>query len=304
MILFKQKGPHLFREDAYREFCYSVDAYGAYQPASFLYLCMESFRDELNEFGIDLTRPVSFTPNEESLPWKFERKSIKNPSFYGLVTRLETDKDLYEIQSFLDEGKNVLALIPNEINFTYNQYNNLEKNSIKKLFEKLGLEKFINKINFSSKDYSSKKEMWWEEIEISKGRLFITEDSFVSDAYYLKSYNETNEIIDRRKKLITQLITNREPLLFINTFPILNTWVTHELTSLNITVKNFGKTISNLKVLLNQSNQVIIQSPIEFYIEKLDSRKEATFTFFFKFSTIGNIYPIDSISIESTPKSR
>ena len=54
MIQYQHIGPHLFREDAFREYAYSVDAYGSDQPASFIYCCFEAFKDLLRSKGICL----------------------------------------------------------------------------------------------------------------------------------------------------------------------------------------------------------------------------------------------------------
>jgi hypothetical protein len=44
MLLVEHKAPHLYLEDAYKEYSWSVDQ-GAYQPASFIFLSFDGFRN-------------------------------------------------------------------------------------------------------------------------------------------------------------------------------------------------------------------------------------------------------------------
>ena len=54
MIPVTHRAYHLFREDAYREYCLSADTLGSYQPASYIYLCHEGFYDLCAAQGIQL----------------------------------------------------------------------------------------------------------------------------------------------------------------------------------------------------------------------------------------------------------
>jgi len=111
---------HLFREDAYREYCWSVDAWGAYQPASFIYLCFEAFRDAAARESLLLITPVIFSVQGEArkgFPTRSEREwaSRAFKRDYGLICRLETQADAKRVEEILQRGDNVIALLPNEI---------------------------------------------------------------------------------------------------------------------------------------------------------------------------------------------
>lgn len=115
MLTVEHRAFHLYREDAYREYCWSVDAYGAYQPASFIYLCFESFRDACALFGLRLLyRSPQTEPNH--FPWRFERESPSEATPpRGLLLRIENDAAAASALDALDKGRNVIALIPSEL---------------------------------------------------------------------------------------------------------------------------------------------------------------------------------------------
>src|SRR5579871_3836288 len=110
---------HLFREDAYREYCWSVDAWGAYQPASFIYLCFEAFRDATARESLLLTmRAVTDQARKQhSFPTRAEREwaSHSIERHYGLVCRLDNQKTAELVEESLQRGDNVIALLPNEM---------------------------------------------------------------------------------------------------------------------------------------------------------------------------------------------
>ena len=95
MITVEHRAAHLFREDAYREYCWSVDAYGAYQPASFIYLSYESLYQQMKNFGIRLywSNDKGKT-NDEDFPFKHERFATNTGNAYGLITRLTQESEL------------------------------------------------------------------------------------------------------------------------------------------------------------------------------------------------------------------
>lgn len=296
MIPFKQIGPHLFREDAYREFCLSTDLYGAHQPASFVYLCMESFRDHLSKYSINLTREKdSRSKDTIEFPWKYERLANNDNQFYGLVTRLDNHDSLYQVKEYLSSNKNVLLLIPNEIGSIYNYFFRSDiLDKVKQYLIEMELDRFIPKIK---NEMNNKKEIWWNEIQTIRGRLFVTEDSFISDAYYLKGYCKTEKNTKSLEELVKNFAISRNSIFLVNTYPVLNYWVCHEVTSININLKNFGPTIKNSKVLIITSKNILAQSPIEFYIEKLTPLEEITFAVQFIFRVTGCYSPIEDIQI-------
>jgi len=296
MIPYKQIGAHLFREDAYREFCYSTDAYGAYQPASFIYLSMESFRDHLSQYSINLTRERKLqSESTDEIPWKFERHSISDSKFYGLITRLDSLDSLKLANEYLSLNKNVLLLLPNEIGSLYNWFFGTDFHcKIKQYLSDMKLDKYIPKL---TNKLNNKKEIWWDEVQTNSGRLFVTEDSFISDAYYLRKCCKTKENTEKLENLVNNLAISRNSLFLVNTFPSLNQWVCHEMTSININIKNFGPTIVNSKVFITISENIIAQSPIEFFIDKLNPLEEITFALQFKFRVAGFYSPIKDIQI-------
>ncbi|MEJ5229962.1 MAG: DUF4145 domain-containing protein [Pseudothermotoga sp.] len=92
MIVVDHRAFHLYREDAYREYCWSVDAWGSYQPASFIYLCFEAFKDSCAEYGLQLVfRPGHKT--QDYFPWRYERDSVsEDVRARGLILRIEKAK--------------------------------------------------------------------------------------------------------------------------------------------------------------------------------------------------------------------
>ena len=75
MLMIEHRAIHPYREDAYREYCWRVDAYGAYQPASFIYLCFEAFKDACIRYRLRLMYRSTHS-RQDHFPWRFERDSI------------------------------------------------------------------------------------------------------------------------------------------------------------------------------------------------------------------------------------
>lgn len=114
MLTVEHKAFHLYREDAYREYCWSVDAWGQYQPASFIYLCFESFRDACAQLGLRLL--YRSAQAQDHFPWRFERESPAEATPpRGLVLRIDNEAAAASALDALEQGRNVLALIPSEL---------------------------------------------------------------------------------------------------------------------------------------------------------------------------------------------
>jgi len=89
MLLIEHKANYLYREDAYREYCWSVDAYGSWQSASFIYLSFEAFKDLCLQYGLRLVYTPKISPSKNHFPWRSEQDlQFKNYEFSGLITRI------------------------------------------------------------------------------------------------------------------------------------------------------------------------------------------------------------------------
>lgn len=60
MLLVEHKAPHLYLEDAYKEYSWSVDQ-GAYQPASFIFLSFDGFRNLCRDYNLQLINESNCT---------------------------------------------------------------------------------------------------------------------------------------------------------------------------------------------------------------------------------------------------
>jgi hypothetical protein len=231
MIKYQQIGPHLFREDAYREYCWSVDAYGAYQPASFIYLCFESFRDLMSERGILMMRSPE-NPQSNDIPWRYQTDAISNGPFLGVMARVDSDTNVDIIKNYLQQGHNVLALLPNEISELYGYMRNEdEKTKYLGYLNALGMQAFAPKL---SPKLCNRDDVWWEEVPSEMGRLFVTEDSFVSDAYFMRGYGQSEKNTSALMQLADAVATRQNAHIHFSWENPVPSWVCHEPYTLHL----------------------------------------------------------------------
>ncbi|MHA1252137.1 MAG: hypothetical protein ACTSRP_19280, partial [Candidatus Helarchaeota archaeon] len=245
MLLIDFKAYYLYREDAYREYCWSVDAYGSYQPASFIYLSFEAFRDLCLQYGLRLICTKKISHNKDQFPWKFEQdQRFKNYNFSGLITRIIDLKAADEVKKALTEGKNVIVLLPNEM-FGLHFFKNEDMlNESIKAARELGIKEAEKKIKPSLA--SDKDQLEWEEIRRNeKGRLFVIRDAFLSDGFFMKSYGKTEENLMKIKNLIQEFSIFKYPLLSATIRNVVTIWPCHEPLSLIVEIKNHGPILEN-----------------------------------------------------------
>src|SRR5579885_3587848 len=107
MLLIEHKADFLYREDAYEDYSWYLD-HGAQRPGANLYLCFENFRNLCLDNDLQLLDLSS-----QCFQARNEREKINVPyQFSGLVKRILNIADAREVQKYLYEGKNVLALFP------------------------------------------------------------------------------------------------------------------------------------------------------------------------------------------------
>lgn len=294
MIAYQQIGPHLFREDAYREYCWSVDAYGQYQPASFIYLCFESFRELLSQRGILLMR-VPEHAQQETIPWRYQKNGISSGPFLGLVTRIDSDTDVAVIKKYLHEGHNVLALLPNEINALYgNMRGETEHAKYRGFLNALGLDRFASRL---SAKLCNRDTVWWEEIPSTTGRLFVTEDSFISDAYFMKGYGQTDQNTASIMRLADAFATRRFPHIHLSWENPVSSWVCHEPYTLHLKAKNLGAETEGLTIEIEIPTDAVAMSTLTFATPNLPPLGSVSLAVQLEFRNAGNFKPIMNVNL-------
>ena len=120
-MLVEHNAPYLLREDAYKDYCWAVDAFGLYQPASFIYSCYQSLSELFIEQNIILVEPSAL-----------EDDNVLNVAkVYGLILRIKNNEDVKQINNALLKGNNVIGLIPNECVATWYKGNKEMIESVK-----------------------------------------------------------------------------------------------------------------------------------------------------------------------------
>lgn len=291
MITYQQIGPHLFREDAYREYCWSVDAYSAYQPASFIYLCFEGFRDLLSKRGILLMRGPE--PLEtEAVPWRYQKDGVSNGPFLGIMARIDSDTNVGAIAKCLEQGCNVLALLPNEISGLYGYMKGEnDQSTFRGYLGALGLDAFADRL---SPKLCNREEIWWEEVSTAKGRLFITEDSFVSDAYFMRGYGQTEENTHRLSRLADAFATQRSTHIHFSWGNPVPSWVCYEPYTLHLKARNMGAATEGLIVEIAIPTDAVTMSTLVFATPSLSPLAAISLAMQIEFRNAGEFKPVMS----------
>lgn len=260
MLPIEHKALHLYRINAYREYCWSVDAYGAYQPASFIYLCFESFGDLCKQYGVILIE--SDRPQHVS---------------YGLIRRVEDQEDVQEIQSALVQGKNVIALLPNEIIRLHYGNNKARVDKAIQAAKLLGIEQIKEE---STSNISNRETISWNEIPTNNmGRLFVTRDDWLSDGYFMDGYGKSNENTETLTNLVRELSTFKYRLLMVSLKNQVTVWPCHEPISFVIEIVNYGPQIENASVTIELDDRFEPISPLEREIFNLKTLSKTSFAF-------------------------
>jgi hypothetical protein len=274
MLNIEHRALHLYREDAYREYCWSVDLYGAYQPASFIYLCFESFKDACADIGLRLVYRTTH-PKADHFPWRFERETpLDAAPPWGLVLRIENDEDATAAADALRQGRNVIALIPSEILGLFYPGDDVRLQRAKDAVTQLG----INAADWDFRPCDSKARVRWLEIaKETSGRLFVTCDSFLSDGYFMKGYGWSSENQNKIQSLIRAFASFKAPLLRMSYRNAVSTWPTGEPLTALVDVWNHGPDISGAMLTLNVSPEFEPLSPLDREIHRLRSLQRASF---------------------------
>lgn len=275
MLIVEHRAFHLYREDAYREYCYSVDVYGAYQPASFIYLCFEAFKDTCTRYGLQLVhRPASVT--QQHFPWRFERDSVpetKTPR--GLILRIENDEDVSLARKALCQGRNVIALIPREVLGLFYPQDIERVERAQANIAKLG----VNPREWEFHSLQNPREpVRWVEIETDmSGRLFVTCDSFLSDGYFMKGYGYSDYNQAQINALIQAFARFKSNILRLSYRNTINSWPTGEPLTVFIDVWNHGPDLDQTIMTLNIGREFEPLSPLDRRLPPLRSLEFASF---------------------------
>ena len=283
MLEFLHSAPFLFREDAYSNYCWSVDVYGAYQPASFIYLCSESFSAYCAEKGI---RFLPFIPESDELkafPTKAELCGISTgPELDGLVIRITGTEDVPLIRSYLDEDRNVLLLLPQEwwllLGYSSNelQAHHIE---VSDALSALNVEESADPNDLGLEDqFEPSKGVWWTEIAQIRGRLFLTKDRFISDGFFMKGYGKSDENDLKLESLRRELGTFRSRFLVIELRNSISSWPCHEPMTLIFDIQNKGTTLEEIELSFGFPDSFEIQGVPEFCIPYMAPLDEYSLT--------------------------
>jgi len=249
MIPIAHRTPHLFREDAYKYYCRNVDAYGSYEPSSFIFLSYEAFYDFCKEYGLELICPKQ-EEFEENKTWWFPDKCDrfrKDVPTYGLIDRFFSKENVQEIFEWLKEGKNVIALFPGEVLSLYYRDNTDLFDKAVNAFKELGCQKIPEK--FLEMTNVRDEEIYWEKIDTDfKGKLFITKDTFLSDAFFLSGYGKSDDNTRKLEELLEDFSTFTYPLLRIEPEVHFDHWPCNEPIKMSYKITNHGPAVHNLNL--------------------------------------------------------
>lgn len=275
MLNVEHRAFHLYREDAYRAYCWSVDAYGAYQPASFIYLCFESFKDACAQFGLRLVYGTTRT-REEHFPWRYERETASEDTQpRGLVLRIENNEDAALAVDALRQGRNVIALVPSELLGLFYASDDARLQRAKDGIAQLGVN--ADEWDFRSCVSPKTDVRWVERATDTSGRLFVTRDSFLSDGYFMKGYGWSSENEGAIQSLIRAFASFKSGLLRLSYRNAITTWPTGEPLTVLVDVCNHGPDISGATLALNVGPEFEPLSPLDREIPRLRSLERASF---------------------------
>jgi hypothetical protein len=270
MIQVDHQAYFLFREDAYREYCYSVDAYGQYQPASFIYLCFEEYRDFCIKKNLLLQ---SFSDKDTSgnlHKWRYERMRASFNNVRARILRVHDKEELNKVWKYLNRGENVIALYPKEQLTLHSTKDKEDFEEIESMFTTLdsSLIEFFSKASLGG----DRNHIWWKVIETNtRGKLIITQDSFLSDGYFFKGYgkSEINQVeIDGITEEFRRFKYN---LVDVNLQEESLTWICNEPIEYILTLTNHGPLIDDFTFTVNINEDFEPLSTLEFKIKNFPS---------------------------------
>ena len=288
MLAIEHKAYHLYREDAYREYCMSVDIYQAYQPASFIYLSFEAFKDACAKHGLFLVGLPTQTrvkfPAEhelENFPWRHQRETIsESTELRGLILRIRSVEDATIAKEALRLGRNVIVLVPSAILALHWPSNSDFDEASQKLEAALSI------LNISPKDWQIAQNAYWnsgEDINWSEittntsGRLFVTHDAFLSDGFFLEGYGFSVENQRNIESLIKEFACFKANLIRLSYRNVVQSWPTGEPLTIVVDVSNHGPSFDEAILRIEIGPQFEALSPLERTIRSLQSLNRTSF---------------------------
>ncbi len=270
MLLVEHKAPHLYLEDAYKEYSWSVDQ-GAYQPASFIFLSFDGFRNLCRDYNLQLISKSNCTQAQ------IETAKLSSPHrFLGLITRIENTKDALAVQQALAEGRNVLALLPRALLDTWYMRDEARQTEAIQAISMLGIDQAEQKL---AHDFGYGREAWWEEVTTeTPGRLFATTDGCLCDCYFKDGYGKAEEHTEQIKGLLRAFSIFKHPVIGVDIQPDIPSWPCHELLNIMIELTNHGPKIHGLETTLEIPSSFEPIGPLERFIPYLDTFGKTNFT--------------------------
>ena len=278
MLTVEHRAFHLYREDAYYEYCKLVDETSAYTPPSYIYLSFEAFKDACAEQGLSLVYQ-SVQHEKENSPWSGERKAISESTEpRGLILRIESDDDVDIAQNALKLGRNVLALIPgSSLWFPWLHSVDATEQKLKSVLPKLGVSPEDWKIHTNAY-WDSKTHIHWDEIETNtNGRLFVTSDSFLSDGFFLEGYGFSSENQGKIRSLIQEFASFKTNLIRLSYRNEVNSWPTGEPLTVLIDAWNHGPDFGGGTLTVDIGSEFEPLSSLERKLPPLRSLKRTSF---------------------------
>lgn len=303
MLNFRMVDAILFREDAYRSYCWNVDVYSADQPASFIYLCFESFRDLMKDYGVNLTCLSQLEKEYDvgwDFKWKSQRKGCAKDDFDGAVIYLNCKDVVSLTQEYLSQGKNVLLLIPNrEIDIYYFSYKKDKFQEVLPKIDELGISDCRSMFDIESSTEKKIPKQLWREVDVSRGRLFVADDGFLSDGSFMKNYGKSEERTSALKHFAREFSILKQRIVSIEVLPVLERWVTGVQTALNLKIKNHGFALKNLDIEVTLHRSVTMLSSCFFQVDEMESGAEITLPIQLSFNVIGSIDPVLNVNVSA-----
>ena len=275
MLIIEHKAPHLYLEDSYKDFCWLVDN-GLHTPISYIYLRFQGFSEMCSNYNLKLVQSKSIT-NNKCYSKEFN-DDLKRCKYFGLITRVENMADVNIIKNALSHGRNVIGLLPSEkIMCWYNGDEHRIKEAIYAAKE-LKVNKADEKITPKLANHSDL--LWFEEINIdNSGRLFITKDSFLSNAYLTDDYGSSYYNLSLIKRLIKNFATFKYSLMSVSIRNNISIWPTNEPFTLIIDVLNHGPKIDYAEILIDVPDSFEPLTSTERIIKNLGCLKKTSLSF-------------------------
>ncbi len=196
---------------------------------------------------------------------------------YGLIRRLEDQEDVQQIQRALVQGRNVIALLPNEIIGLYYGNNKDRVDKAIQAAKLLGIEQMEEEINPT---ISNREPISWNEIPTNnKGRLFVTRDAWLSDGYFMDGYGKSDENTETLTNLVREFSTFKYGLLRVSLRNQVTIWPCHEPISFVIEITNHGQQIESASVNIELDDRFEPISPLEREIFNLKTLSKTSFAF-------------------------